>query len=617
MDVTKISFPSGIDADDLAFSNLVAQMAGDYAFFGAGSLSDAEIASLDSAFAWDTALAGSFNSLGELAESSAKIESKLSTLRSRKYRLPGRRASSISLTLAGISQLQKKYLESSAFSSTPITIVLRSRDKGEIVIFNGLRWTVDWSGEVDGLFQVVISAEFHGTTTGKIYAVSGIPTTGIFMINEMLPFAAWSGETTPTQSFRLAAYQVPSPITLTAPTGFQISTAESSGYAAELTLPATFNGTIYARLISETLGAHSGTISAVAEGTAAKTSAVSGYLGDGSEAKPYPVSKPEHFDAIRNNPDAHYIQLGDIDLTAYGQSYNEGHGWIALGSYESPLTGSYDGQNHLITGLYINNDSDLVVSLFGVAQSNAVISNLTVSGAVVTASSSTYCTAILFSHVTDCTITNVHVRDMVLTGHGTAAGFAATLESVEAPCLVSGCSVTGTLYASGSGAAGFTPRANGKDLTISYCWVNVKIISIAPSGSQNGYAAFGNAMACNIDTCYATGSISNAEEDVAGFASSFDSMGDSSKIDKCYAAVKMSSKTPAYGFCAAIYAAVLSDCFFDSQLLGSENEAENGASPLPTEEMRKAQYFTNWDFSDTWSIIEAATYPTLKTNPER
>jgi hypothetical protein len=43
------------------------------------------------------------------------------------------------------------------------------------VIFNGLRWTVDWSGEADGLFSVVISTEFSGITNGKIFVLKDIP----------------------------------------------------------------------------------------------------------------------------------------------------------------------------------------------------------------------------------------------------------------------------------------------------------------------------------------------------------------------------------------------------------------------------------------------------------
>lgn len=55
------------------------------------------------------------------------------------------------------------------------TIVIVSKGKDRAVIFNGLRWTVDWSGEADGLFTVVISTEFFGVTAGKIYLFKDLP----------------------------------------------------------------------------------------------------------------------------------------------------------------------------------------------------------------------------------------------------------------------------------------------------------------------------------------------------------------------------------------------------------------------------------------------------------
>jgi hypothetical protein len=38
-----------------------------------------------------------------------------------------------------------------------------------------MRWTVDWSGEADGLFNVVISTEFSGTTKDRIVIIKDVP----------------------------------------------------------------------------------------------------------------------------------------------------------------------------------------------------------------------------------------------------------------------------------------------------------------------------------------------------------------------------------------------------------------------------------------------------------
>jgi hypothetical protein len=72
----------------------------------------------------------------------------------------------------GLSTRQKNFLESSAFMGKNTTIVVTSKGLDRVVIFNGLRWTVDWSGEADGLFTVMISTEFSGVTSNKIYLLT-------------------------------------------------------------------------------------------------------------------------------------------------------------------------------------------------------------------------------------------------------------------------------------------------------------------------------------------------------------------------------------------------------------------------------------------------------------
>jgi hypothetical protein len=81
----------------------------------------------------------------------------------------------VELTIAGLSTAQKNYLEIHGFMSQDVTIVVVSKGFDRVVIFNGLRWTVDWSGEADGLFSVVISTEFSGITNGKIFVLKDIP----------------------------------------------------------------------------------------------------------------------------------------------------------------------------------------------------------------------------------------------------------------------------------------------------------------------------------------------------------------------------------------------------------------------------------------------------------
>jgi hypothetical protein len=176
--VAKItSFPAGMDAGDLAFDELIEQMIGDDVYIAEGTLTPADVASLSSIAAYDTALSTNFDVLGELAEKPGKIDSKLDSLKTRNYKVAGKRTNTLELKLVGISQLQKKYLESPAFSATTMTIILRSREKDRVIILNGMKWTADWSSETDALFDVLLSTEFAGTTDTRIYVFKDISAT--------------------------------------------------------------------------------------------------------------------------------------------------------------------------------------------------------------------------------------------------------------------------------------------------------------------------------------------------------------------------------------------------------------------------------------------------------
>ena len=169
-------YPGEMIDKDLSFVSLVEGMIADDIYFGIGTYTESDIATN---FINQTALIlelnANFDILGELAEKPGKADSKINKLKTRNYSIPGKRTSTIELSIVGLSVRQKDFLESNAFMGKNTTIVVVSKDKDRVVIFNGLRWTVDWSGEADGLFTVVISTEFSGVTAGKIYLFKDLP----------------------------------------------------------------------------------------------------------------------------------------------------------------------------------------------------------------------------------------------------------------------------------------------------------------------------------------------------------------------------------------------------------------------------------------------------------
>ncbi|MCK9335908.1 MAG: hypothetical protein M0Q99_11435 [Candidatus Cloacimonetes bacterium] len=173
--LTAPTFATGTTAADLIFSALIDTFIADEVYFGVGAYTGAEVATkFASQTAMNTEISTYMKAIGELAENPGKTDSKVNRLKTRNYAIPGKRTSTVELSLNGLSAKQKDYFESTLFSGQEITIVCISKERDRATIFNGMRWTVDWSGEADGLWSVVISTEFSGSTNGKVYLLKGI-----------------------------------------------------------------------------------------------------------------------------------------------------------------------------------------------------------------------------------------------------------------------------------------------------------------------------------------------------------------------------------------------------------------------------------------------------------
>ncbi|MEQ8533141.1 MAG: hypothetical protein RIB86_14905, partial [Imperialibacter sp.] len=73
---------------------------------------------------------------------------------------------------------------------------------------------------------------------------------------------------------------------------------------------------------------------------------------------------------IRNDLNAHYILLNDIDLTfdtsdPSGQFWNGGLGWEPIGTVDDQFTGVIDGNGFSIIGLHINRPEGNFVAFLG------------------------------------------------------------------------------------------------------------------------------------------------------------------------------------------------------------------------------------------------------------
>ncbi|QJD84740.1 S-layer homology domain-containing protein [Cohnella herbarum] len=169
--------------------------------------------------------------------------------------------------------------------------------------------------------------------------------------------------------------------------------------------------------------------------------------GSGTAGDPYLISNPTQLNNVREMLNKNFKLTQNIDLTEYvsssGLGYNEGKGWNPIGMSESPFTGVFDGDGHVITGLAINR-SEMTTGLF--RGLTGTIKNLGVVGAQVV--NQLPITGILVGQSLGGTIQNCFVKGSVTSTANTAGGLVGansgtiansySLASVSAPYQVGG-----------------------------------------------------------------------------------------------------------------------------------------------------------------------------------
>ncbi len=112
----------------------------------------------------------------------------------------------------------------------------------------------------------------------------------------------------------------------------------------------------------------------VALGVSFTCSAFSGE-GSGTESDPYQITNADELFEVRGDLTAYYKLMNDIDLTQWIQEDNPKQGWNPIGDATSRFSGTFDGNNHSIRGLYINRPNQSYIGLFG-SVCNATIKNI-------------------------------------------------------------------------------------------------------------------------------------------------------------------------------------------------------------------------------------------------
>lgn len=130
--------------------------------------------------------------------------------------------------------------------------------------------------------------------------------------------------------------------------------------------------------------------------------------GDGSVENPYQITTPTQLSEIRNNLDAHYILMNNLDLQEFAN--NEvfspcatpdiqdlvdsftpilmSTGWEPIGTQQNPFRGSLDGNNKTITNLTFARENYSFNGIFSVIESAEIkdlnLTNSNISGGYAT-----------------------------------------------------------------------------------------------------------------------------------------------------------------------------------------------------------------------------------------
>lgn len=191
-------------------------------------------------------------------------------------------------------------------------------------------------------------------------------------------------------------------------------------------------------------------------------------IGNGTQSVPYQIASLNNLYWLASNSGEwgkHYIQTADIDASA--TSSWTGSGWVSIGNSSHAFTGTYNGQKHSISNLYLNTETENSQGLFG-SVNQAIIKQLRLQSISITG------------------ISNI----------GGICGYAISSEITE--CGVDG-NISGT-----SSVGGITGGSSGT--LIKNCYSLASVASSSFSGGITGFLGLNSAIA----ECYSAGKITKS-----------------------------------------------------------------------------------------------------------
>ncbi len=357
--------------------------------------------------------------------------------------------------------------------------------------------------------------------------------------------------------------------------------------------------------------------------------ALGGVTAAESQSGPVEISDWTDLDDIRNNPDAGYVLVTDLNETTpgyetvAGPNANNGRGFDPIGGF----SGSFDGQGNTIANLTIDRGKKDAVGLFGRTSGDAVIEEVILAGATVNGSVGV---GALVGVNDEGTVSNSSASATV-TGSLKIGGLVGnnnrgTVSNSSASAIVTGSFSVGGLVGfnrvgavSNSSASG---AVNGTSVNVGGLVGNNfggTVRNASANGAVDGSNRVGGLVGANVrgtvSESFATGAVTGSSR-VGGLVGQL-----------------------GFEFIGEGEVAILRDGYYDTQATGQQAavgtiregngtaERRGEVAGLSTSQMQGASAAQNMaalDFTSTWRVVtdppgypELSTVPTLGRNPSR
>lgn len=258
------------------------------------------------------------------------------------------------------------------------------------------------------------------------------------------------------------------------------------------------------------------TLTALAEGAQDPTAqfpTTSG--GAGTAESPYLIKTIDDLNTlsadVNRGVDYHgmYFKL-ESDLDYSGVAVDEGGSNFTPIGWASDFYGNFDGDNHTISGVKVEDNTHLNCGLFGIV-TNGTIKNLKVTNSSFSSSDTNAKVGGIVSSADNSTVENCHTTsDVRVTGYETGGIVGNVRNSAKVIACTSAAAVKGAYV---GGILGNYEQSGGSDFELKYCfYYGSSVTQPSNVGDGSGYGALYGRSGTNPEYCYYQSSVKGAHD---------------------------------------------------------------------------------------------------------